>query len=151
MADFPAAMSVGPRASGKTTTASRFVRTVVRLDRPAEAQPFTADPDVALAALRPPVLLDEWQLVPSILAAWHQPRAMCRRTGFDPDYPGGSLFCYFFLERALGLAEAVGAAPSPPSAGAASAGLASAAALPTLAFALSRSLMRAALPDKSRR
>lgn len=69
MADFPAAMIVGPRASGKTTTASRCAKTVVRLDRPAEAQPFEADPDVALAALQPPVLLDEWQLVPSVLPA----------------------------------------------------------------------------------
>ena len=29
----PAVMLVGPRASGKTTTARRFAKTVVRLDR----------------------------------------------------------------------------------------------------------------------
>lgn len=62
-------MLVGPRASGKTTTAKRFAKTVVRLDRDVEAQPFRDDPDTVLSSLAPPILLDEWQLVPEILAS----------------------------------------------------------------------------------
>src|SRR5207247_2563216 len=60
---------VGPRATGKTTTAARHAATVVRLDQPAEAAAFQADPDAALRGLEEPVLLDEWQAVPGILAA----------------------------------------------------------------------------------
>jgi predicted AAA+ superfamily ATPase len=41
----------------------------VRLDRPAEAAAFRADADVALAGLAEPVLLDEWQEVPTVLGA----------------------------------------------------------------------------------
>lgn len=60
---------VGPRATGKTTTAARHAATIVRLDRAAEAAPFEADADVALRALEQPVLLDEWQAVPAVLSA----------------------------------------------------------------------------------
>ena len=60
---------VGPRATGKTTTASRRAATIVRLDRPGEAAAFRADPDAALRGLREPVLLDEWQEVPTVLGA----------------------------------------------------------------------------------
>jgi predicted AAA+ superfamily ATPase len=67
--ELPALMITGPRATGKTTTAQRLARTVVRLDRPAEAAAFEADPDAALAASDEPVLLDEWQEVPSVLGA----------------------------------------------------------------------------------
>lgn len=59
----------GPRATGKTTTAARFAKSVVRLDRPAEAAVFAADPDTALSTLGEPVLLDEWQIVPEVLGA----------------------------------------------------------------------------------
>ena len=69
MADFAAVMLVGPRAVGKTTSASRFVRSVVRLDREREAAPFRSDPDAALAAFPTPILLDEWQEVPAVLGA----------------------------------------------------------------------------------
>ena len=65
----PALMLVGPRAVGKTTTAARHARTIVRLDRPAEAIAFRADPDAALRGLPEPVLLDEWQVVPGVLGA----------------------------------------------------------------------------------
>lgn len=68
LADFPAVLVVGPRACGKTTTAARHARTIVRLDREAEAAAVRADPDGALQVERP-VLLDEWQLAPEILAA----------------------------------------------------------------------------------
>jgi len=67
--EVPALLIVGPRATGKTTTASRYAETVVRLDRPAEAAAFRADPDAALRGLEEPVLLDEWQAVPEVLGA----------------------------------------------------------------------------------
>ncbi len=69
MAELPALLIVGPRATGKTTTASRQAATVVRLDRAAEAVAFQADPDAALRGLKEPVLLDEWQVVPEVLGA----------------------------------------------------------------------------------
>lgn len=65
----PAVLLVGPRAAGKTTTARRYAASVVRLDRPAEAAAFAADPDAALARVDEPVLLDEWQAVPEVLGA----------------------------------------------------------------------------------
>lgn len=65
----PAVLVVGPRASGKTTTAHRYAASVVRLDRPAEAAAFVADADAALATFDEPVLLDEWQTVPGLLGA----------------------------------------------------------------------------------
>lgn len=68
-AQLPALFIVGPRAAGKTTTAARYARTVVRLDREAEAVAFRADPDAALRGLAEPVLLDEWQMVPGVLGA----------------------------------------------------------------------------------
>jgi len=65
----PALFIVGPRATGKTTTAMRHAATVIRLDRDADAVAFRADPDAALRALPSPVLLDEWQAVPGVLGA----------------------------------------------------------------------------------
>lgn len=69
LAELPALFIVGPRAAGKTTTAARYARTVVQLDRDAEAVAFRADPDAALRGLPEPVLLDEWQVVPGVLGA----------------------------------------------------------------------------------
>ena len=69
LAQLPALMLVGPRAAGKTTTARRLARSVVRLDRAGQAAAFRADADVALAAFDEPVLLDEWQEVPEVLGA----------------------------------------------------------------------------------
>ena len=65
----PAILVVGPRAAGKTTSVSRFARSTLRLDRPAQAAVVRADPDVALAGLAEPVLIDEWQVVPEVLSA----------------------------------------------------------------------------------
>jgi predicted AAA+ superfamily ATPase len=67
--ELPALLLVGPRASGKTTTAMRHAATVVRLDHPGEAAAFAADPDAALRGLPEPVLLDEWQATPGVLGA----------------------------------------------------------------------------------
>jgi uncharacterized protein len=69
LAEVPAVLIVGPRATGKTTTASRHAATTIRLDRPGEAVAFRADPDSALRGLEEPVLLDEWQTVPEVLGA----------------------------------------------------------------------------------
>ena len=69
MADMPAVMIVGARATGKSTTAARLATTVVQLDVVGQAAPFRADPDAALASATPPVLLDEWQEVPGVLGA----------------------------------------------------------------------------------
>jgi len=67
--ELPGVMLVGPRAVGKTTTAAWYARTLIRLDRPAEAAAFEADPDAALRDLAEPVVLDEWQVVPDCLGA----------------------------------------------------------------------------------
>jgi uncharacterized protein len=69
LAEIPALLLIGPRACGKTTTAARYAKTIVRLDRPAEAVAFRADPDAALRGLAEPILLDEWQEVPELLGA----------------------------------------------------------------------------------
>lgn len=69
LSELPAVLVVGPRAAGKTTTAARHAASLVRLDRPAEAAAFHADPDAALASFDEPVALDEWQEVPTVLGA----------------------------------------------------------------------------------
>ncbi|MFQ5505250.1 MAG: ATP-binding protein [Planctomycetota bacterium] len=69
LAELPALLLVGPRATGKTTTATRHAKTIVRLDQEAQAAAFRADPDSALSGLEEPVLLDEWQAVPGVLGA----------------------------------------------------------------------------------
>jgi uncharacterized protein len=65
----PVLLIVGPRASGKTTSALRLARTVVRLDVPAEAAAFRFDAEAVLRGLPEPVLLDEWQEVPELMGA----------------------------------------------------------------------------------
>lgn len=81
LTQLPALMITGPRAAGKTTTARRHAVTVIRLDREAEAVAFRADPDAALRAQPEPVLLDEWQAVPTVLGA-------IKRTVDDDPRPG---------------------------------------------------------------
>lgn len=65
----PAVLLVGPRATGKTTTAARFARSAIRLDERAQAVAVEADPDAALRGLAEPILVDEWQIVPEVLGA----------------------------------------------------------------------------------
>jgi predicted AAA+ superfamily ATPase len=69
VATHPAALVVGPRACGKTTTTQRLCRSALRLDIPRVALAAHANPDVVLRGLEEPVLIDEWQVVPEILGA----------------------------------------------------------------------------------
>jgi len=65
----PAILLVGPRATGKTTTAARLARSVIRLDERGQATALDADPDAVLRGLDEPILIDEWQIVPDVLSA----------------------------------------------------------------------------------
>ena len=78
--EIPAVMIVGPRACGKTTTAIRLVRSVVRLDSD-DAAAFRVSPDAALRGRAEPVLLDEWQMVPEVLGAVKRTIDADRRPG----------------------------------------------------------------------
>ena len=69
VADVPGVLVVGPRGCGKTTSAARHARTVLRLDRPNVHAAVVADPDAVLADAEAPVLVDEWQLAPVSLGA----------------------------------------------------------------------------------
>ncbi|WP_265521586.1 ATP-binding protein [Oerskovia flava] len=53
----------GAKGVGKTATASRRARTVIRLDREVERTSFAAQPEL-IAELPGPVLIDEWQRWP---------------------------------------------------------------------------------------
>lgn len=79
--ELSALLVVGPRATGKTTTAARHAATIVQLDRAAEAAPFEADADAALRELDEPILLDEWQVVPAVLSAVKRAVDSDRRPG----------------------------------------------------------------------
>lgn len=67
--ELPAIMLTGPRACGKTTTALRKARSVLRLDRPEQAMAFRGSPDAVLATFPSPVLIDEWQAEPESMGA----------------------------------------------------------------------------------
>jgi uncharacterized protein len=69
LTDHPAVMVVGPRASGKSTTARRHAASAVDLAQPSQRGAYAADPDVAIASRVEPLLLDEWQEVPTVLGA----------------------------------------------------------------------------------
>jgi len=64
----PAVLLDGPKAVGKTATASQRARTVWRLDRPEEREIAEADSELVLTGDRP-VLIDEWQRVPAVWEA----------------------------------------------------------------------------------
>lgn len=65
IAVLPALSIDGPKGVGKTATASRRARTVLRLDDPATVQAFEASADPFLEWEGGTVLIDEWQRVPS--------------------------------------------------------------------------------------
>ena len=55
----------GPKAVGKTETASRHANTVFSLDLPGDLEALRANPHL-VTEVEPPVLIDEWQLFPEI-------------------------------------------------------------------------------------
>lgn len=55
----------GPKATGKTATASRIAATVLQLDDERLRSRIETDPGY-LSSRRPPVLLDEWQRLPEL-------------------------------------------------------------------------------------
>jgi len=56
----------GPKACGKTATASRIANTIIRLDEDAAARTqLDFDPQMLFAG-EPPILFDEWQVAPDI-------------------------------------------------------------------------------------
>jgi predicted AAA+ superfamily ATPase len=65
MAQLPALAIEGPKGVGKTATAERRANTIHRLDEPGERAVAEADPMVLLDAPAP-ILIDEWQHVPSV-------------------------------------------------------------------------------------
>ena len=81
LAELPAVMIVGPRACGKTTTASFHANTLIRLDSDTGAAAFRASPDAALRGRAEPVLLDEWQMLPSVMGAVKRAVDTDRRPG----------------------------------------------------------------------
>ncbi|MCY3951008.1 MAG: DUF4143 domain-containing protein [bacterium] len=81
LTELPAIMLVGPRACGKTTTAARHAATIIRLDSDADTAALGTDPDAALRDRTEPVLLDEWQLMPTVLRALKRAVDTERRPG----------------------------------------------------------------------
>jgi uncharacterized protein len=65
LASLPAVALEGPKAVGKTETASRRAATVQALDDPARLALAEADPKRLLDA-DPPILIDEWQRLPEV-------------------------------------------------------------------------------------
>ena len=73
-----AAVSIeGPKGVGKTATAERRAASVVRLDEPAQREAFAAAAD-RLTGLPEPILLDEWQRLPTV---WDAVRRAVATTG----------------------------------------------------------------------
>lgn len=66
--NFPGMMITGPRAVGKTRTGLEFSASQRRLDDAADRDLCAADPMAAITGA-PPLLIDEWHLVPDVLRA----------------------------------------------------------------------------------
>lgn len=84
----------GAKGVGKTATASRRARTILSLNRVEQRETVAADPDYITKA-PPPVLVDEWQLEPTV---WDRVR-----TAVDDDATGGR----FLLAGSAGVAPGV--------------------------------------------
>lgn len=70
----------GAKGVGKTATAMQRAKTTISLDLPAQREILAADLDY-VTQVEPPVLIDEWQLVPSV---WDRVRR-----AVDDDARGG--------------------------------------------------------------
>ncbi|MCQ3813993.1 MAG: DUF4143 domain-containing protein [Acidimicrobiia bacterium] len=69
----PALLIEGIRGVGKTRTATRLAAATLRLDNPAVAAMVATDAEAAFANLPRPLLIDEWQRVPTV---WDSVRRM---------------------------------------------------------------------------
>jgi len=78
--DLAAVALEGAKGVGKTATASQRATTVLSLDEPSQREALEANPDY-VTQVPPPVLIDEWQLVPPI---WDRVRR-----AVDDDTTGG--------------------------------------------------------------
>jgi uncharacterized protein len=67
--DHAAVLVVGPRAAGKTTSCEQYAKTVIRLGETEVADAFRAGPTAILSRRDEPILVDEWQEVPTSLQA----------------------------------------------------------------------------------
>lgn len=65
LSTLPAAVIDGPRAVGKTESASRKANTVLALDYPATRELLRSDPRL-LSTFDTPVLIDEWEVLPEL-------------------------------------------------------------------------------------
>jgi len=63
--DFPAVAIDGLKGVGKTFTAKKIASTVFELDKPKDYDQIANIPDILISE-PPPVLIDEWQRIPSI-------------------------------------------------------------------------------------
>ncbi len=100
LAEAPAISIEGARGVGKTATAQRRARTIRRLDDPGQLEVLSAEPRRVIEG-EPPVLIDEWQLLPT---SW----ALVRRAVDADPRPGRFL---------LTGSAAPAAAPTHPGAG----------------------------------
>lgn len=92
--DLAAIALEGAKAVGKTATAAQRSRTIIDLSDPAMRQVTEANPDLIIQST-PPVLIDEWQLEPTV---WDRVRR-----AVDADSSGGR----FILTGSSGLAPGV--------------------------------------------
>lgn len=69
----PALLIEGVRGAGKTSSATRLAASTLRLDHPPTAQMVASDTEAVCATLPTPVLIDEWQRVPTV---WDSVRRM---------------------------------------------------------------------------
>ncbi len=69
----PACLVEGVRGAGKTSTAERLAKATLRLDHPPTLAVVAHDEEAAFASLPRPVLIDEWQRLPSV---WDTVRRM---------------------------------------------------------------------------
>ena len=80
MPQLPAILLDGPKAVGKTSTATQRAKTIKRLDRPDERTLAAVNPDWITQG-EIPILLDEWQRTPDV---WGE-----IKSAVDRDFSGG--------------------------------------------------------------
>lgn len=119
----PACLIEGIRGVGKTSTASRLAASTLRLDHPPTADLIERDPEAACASLPRPLLIDEWQRVPTV---WDAVRRMIdddrspgqfmlsgsARTSVSADIHAGAGRIMPFRLRPMTLSERRGEAPA---------------------------------------